>query len=133
MHMDPYESKSARNRRKIILHNKLHRKATKLTGRTSYAIYFFWNIELKFIVDDLISWSTSDKNCSKQSPQTTTISYGEANSVLTIGKWGSDCWLIFTANVLKSKLHCKCPWQIRPQSNKENEDGFQPRIHKPKK
>jgi len=40
MHMDPDESKCARKRRKIILQNKLQKKTTKLTGRTSYAIFF---------------------------------------------------------------------------------------------
>ena len=46
-------SQSVQETKGIILHNKLHKKTTKLTGRTS--CHFFLNIELKFIIDDLIS------------------------------------------------------------------------------
>ena len=46
---------------------------------------FFCNIEFKFIIDDYISSGTSNKNCSEQSSQTSTISFGEADSVLRTG------------------------------------------------
>ena len=64
---------------------------------------FFCNIEFKFIIYDYISSGTSNKNCSEQSSQTSTISFGEADSVLRTGIWVYDCCLLFTTNALQWK------------------------------
>jgi len=98
--MDPDESESTRNRRKIILQNKFNRKTSKLTGRNSCVFLCFCNVEFKFIIDDCISPGTSDKNYNEQSSQTSTISFGEADYVLrTCIVY--DCCLLFTTNVLQ--------------------------------
>ena len=51
MHMDPDESKSARDRRKIILHNKLHRKVTKVTVEPHMVFIYFviYNLSLSLM------------------------------------------------------------------------------------
>jgi len=81
--MDPDESKSARNRRKIILQKKFNKKTSKLTSRNSCAFYFFVMSNLCLsLMTDCISLGTSDKNYNEKSSQTNTISFGEADFVL---------------------------------------------------